>query len=82
MLKTDCIYFNYEEDMGKSIPYCKVEKHKCTPCMCNMEINYIDNCDNCNRYVRKDYSFLESVICGYRTYGEDEGLSVVKETEK
>lgn len=62
MLKTDCIYFEYEEDMGKSIPYCKVKKHKCTPCMCDTESNYIDDCYDCDRYVRKDYGFLKSIF--------------------
>jgi hypothetical protein len=69
MLKTDCIYFNYEEDMGKSIPYCKVKKHKCTPCLCDTDdSNYIDNCDDCNEYVRKNYDFLESVIKGDKKF--------------
>lgn len=59
MKNTDCIYFDYEEDMGKSIPYCKVKKHKCTPCMCDTESNYIDDCGDCDKYVRKDYGFLK-----------------------
>ena len=62
MKNTDCIYFDYEEDMGKSIPYCKIKKHKCTTCMCDTESNYIDDCGDCDRYVRKDYGFLKSVV--------------------
>lgn len=64
MLNTDCINFDYEEDMGKSIPYCKVKNHKCTPCMCDTESNYIDDCDDCDKYVRKDYGFFKSVVKG------------------
>ena len=89
MIKTDCIYFDYEEDMGKSIPYCKVKKHKCTPCMCDTESNYIDDCGDCDRYVRKDYinnkldykviNRGKCMICGKEL---TEGLFFCKECEQ
>ena len=62
MKNTDYIYFGYEEDMGKSIPYCKAKKYKCTSCMCDTESNYIDDCGDCDKYVRKDYGFLNLVV--------------------
>lgn len=62
MIKTDCVNFEYEQDMGKSIPSCRISKRKTTACLCDTGSNYIDDCGDCDRYVRKDYGFLKSVV--------------------
>lgn len=70
MLKKDCVNFEYEQDMGKSIPYCRITKRKTTTCLCDTGSNYIDDCGDCDKYERRDYSLLESVIRGKEIEGD------------
>lgn len=72
MLKTDCINFEYEQDMGKSIPSCRITRHKTTACMCDTGSNYIDDCFGCDKYKRRDYSLLESIIREKNIEGDKE----------
>ena len=62
MLRTDCVNFEYDHDMGKSIPCCKITKCNFTACHCDTGTHYIDDCDGCDKYERRDYSLLESVL--------------------
>lgn len=72
VLRTDCVNFEYEHDMGKSIPCCKITKCNFTACPCDTGTHYIDDCDGCDKYERRDYSLLESIIRGKNIEGDQE----------
>lgn len=57
VIKSDCVYFYLEEDMGKSIPCCSKKSHRGI-CLCDTNNHYLDNCDGCDSYQKNEERLL------------------------
>ncbi len=53
VIKSDCVYFYLEEDMGKSIPCCSKKVHRGI-CNCDQNNHFLDNCDGCDSYTVRE----------------------------
>lgn len=54
LIKEDCLYFYYDEDMGKSFPFCRITKTENCVCNCDRgDDGFITSCAGCNKYIPK-----------------------------
>lgn len=58
MIKENCYWYEYDNDMGARIPYCKIHSE-----------NVLESCDNCRQYHSK---FEETKADVFRSMSDEE----------